>query len=68
MRSPRRETDLGKVVDCCRKERQMTTAEQQDALYDSELQVLNRAAEALEEVHRRLGPIRIKLRNKGATI
>lgn len=34
----------------------MTTADQSDAPYASELEVLSYAAEALDEVHRRLGP------------
>jgi hypothetical protein len=34
----------------------MTTAEQSDAPYASELRLLSQAAEALDEVHRRLGP------------
>jgi SRSO17 transposase len=34
----------------------MTTAEQNDALYASELQLLDRAAEALDEVQQRIGP------------
>lgn len=34
----------------------MTTTDQPGAPYASELQVLNHTAEALEEVHRRIGP------------
>jgi hypothetical protein len=44
------------TVDCCGEEQPRSTTGQREAPYASELQRLGRAAEALDEVHVRIGP------------
>src|SRR5262245_27245211 len=51
---PRRQ---GIVVDCCREEQQMTTADHSDPSHASGLQLLSGVAEYLDEVQRRIGPL-----------